>query len=245
MLRALVFGVSAFAANTLSNADLIQMKQAGLSDAIITQAVQESGGGSQFDTSATALIHLKKAGFGDAVIAALINRKAPTAVAQADKPMLPEDVGVYVVRKGELISVEPELVTERTAGVLKYALTAGIMKAKIKGAVEGPRSRLQLSGSVDLVIRVAEGVGITEYQFVRMDLRSSRREFEMARLGISGASTGTTPHQVPFKHEKVASRTYRVTCAGLPSGEYGFISPGALGSVSSGTTGKIYTFGLE
>lgn len=152
---------------------------------------------------------------------------------------------MYFTKSGALVMLEPEVVNSRTAGMLQYALTSGIMKARFKGAVQGPRSGLQLSGVNEFIIRVAEGVGITEYQLVKMDLRASRREFEVMRIGMVNASSGMTPHQVKFKHEKLASRIYRVTVAGLPNGEYGFVPPGAMTTASGGSMGKVYTFGLE
>jgi hypothetical protein len=223
------------------------MIKGGIPDTVIVAKLERDA--TPFDLTADELVTLKSAGASAAILQAMIVPPRPAAatvpVPPESKPTLPDDVGVYFVKNGTLVMLEPEVINSRTAGMLQHALTSGIMKARLKGAVEGPRSSLQLSGVNEFIIRAAEGVGITEYQLVKMDLRSARREFEVARIGMVNASTGTTPHQVKFKHEKIAPRVYKVIVAGLPNGEYGFLPPGAMTTASGGSMGKIYTFGLE
>lgn len=227
---------------------VLTMIQGGLPESVILAQLQKEG--TVHNLTVEELVTLKSAGASAVVLQAMIAPSKPVAkpevsVKKEVEPELPQESGVYFRRNGKLEMLEPEVIGGRTAGVLKYALTSGIMKAKLKGAVEGPRSNLQLSGLSEFIIRVGEGVGITEYQLVRMDLRASRREFEVARMGVVNMSTGTTPHQIKFKHEKLAPRVYQVIVAGLPSGEYGFLPPGAMNSSSGGSMGKVYTFGME
>ena len=235
---------------------VLTMVKGGVPDAVIVTKLEKEG--KPYDLTADELVALKQAGASSAVLQAMIAPSKPAMNAEAlpkaaltltiptpPSPVLPEDVGVYFMKSGAMVMLEPDIVNSRTAGMFQHALTSGIMKARLKGAVEGPRSSLQLSGVNEFIIRVAEGVGITEYQLVKMDLKSSRREFEVMRIGVVTASTGTTPHQVKFKHEKIASRVYKVIVAGLPNGEYGFVPPGAMTQASGGSMGKVYTFGLE
>lgn len=65
--------VPAAASRGLSNADILALKQAGMSDAVIIAKIQSSPGNYSLDTQD--LIALKKAGIGDAIIAEMLKAK--------------------------------------------------------------------------------------------------------------------------------------------------------------------------
>jgi hypothetical protein len=62
--------------------------------------------------------------------------------------------------------------------------------------------------------------------------------------GVFHSSGGATRDVVPFEGKRVASRTFRVVLPNLGAGEYGFLPPGAVGSASSASVGKLYSFRL-
>lgn len=70
----LVTAAPASAQQGLTNADIIKMQSAGLSENIILASVNEQP--AAYDTSTDGLLALKKAGVSDAVVAAMISRNA-------------------------------------------------------------------------------------------------------------------------------------------------------------------------
>lgn len=88
----LTFGQTAVAAQTatpLTNGDVIKMTQAGLSEALIVQAIQNAP--AAFDLTPDALVQLKKSGVPDAVMREMVSRRAGPASnqtpAQATTPL--------------------------------------------------------------------------------------------------------------------------------------------------------------
>lgn len=75
LLLIFIFTVSAFAqAETLTNAQIVEMSKVGLAREVILKKIEKSQG--NFDSSATALIELKKSGVDDEVIAAIVEKAA-------------------------------------------------------------------------------------------------------------------------------------------------------------------------
>ncbi|MDR1011438.1 MAG: hypothetical protein LBM04_10015 [Opitutaceae bacterium] len=87
LLAILFVGVGAAHAAPLTNADIIKMAQAGLSENIIITAV-ENAADNKFDASADALVALTQAKVSEPVIAALIKRVATPAAAPAAAPVV-------------------------------------------------------------------------------------------------------------------------------------------------------------
>src|SRR5262249_20272671 len=149
-----------------------------------------------FDTSVAGLKALKGAKVSDAVIRAMINphgssapaaappaAPAPEAEAAPEAPpakysgQLPTEVGVYVIRKGKLTEVEPEIVGWQTGGAVKHIATLGIDKGHVNGKVMNTRSPLQVPSPLEFIIRTPEGTSVTEYQLLRLYVKENRREF--------------------------------------------------------------------
>src|ERR1700683_5679135 len=74
LVAAVVAAMPARAEQGLTNADIIKMQSAGLSENIILASV--NGQPAAYDTSTDGLLALKKAGVSDAVVAAMISRNA-------------------------------------------------------------------------------------------------------------------------------------------------------------------------
>jgi hypothetical protein len=236
-------------AKKMSNQDVIEMVSLGLSDDVVIDKIR-SGGDTDFDTSVGGLKALKAGKVSDAVIRAMINphpapavSAAPAVAPATNDAGIPEDVGVYVVVKGVVKEMDPEVVGWQTGGVMKSFATQGLTKGHTNGKVMGPKSSLQAPNPFEFIIKAPEGTSVTEYQLLKLDEKDNRREFRAMTGGIIHASEGAEKNAVPFTSEKIASRTWRIKLTDLKKGEYGFLPPG-VSSQSVAAAGKIYTFGV-
>jgi len=234
----------------MSNQDVIEMVSLGLSDDVVMDKIH-SAGDTDFDTSVDGLKALKAGKVSDAVLRVMINPH-PAAAAVSTAPAvppatsdagIPQDVGVYIVTKGEVKEMEPEVVGWQTGGVMKSIATQGLTKGHTNGKVMGPKSSIQAPNPFEFIIKAPEGTSVTEYQLLKLDEKGNRREFRAFTGGIIHASEGAEKNAVVFTSEKIASRTWRVKLTDLKKGEYGFLPPG-VSSQSLSSAGKIYSFGV-
>jgi hypothetical protein len=254
LLLSLVIFASVSLAQQLSkkmtNKDVIDMVSLGLSDDLVIDKIHSSEA-TDFDTSVSGLKALKAAKVSDTVIRAMINPHPAPAAATApavpapttDTSGLPTEVGVYIMIKGKLTEVEPEVVGWQSGGVLKSMGTMGMTKGHINGKVMKPKSAIQVPNPVEFIMHTVEGTAGTEYQLLRLDEKSDRREFRAMTGGVIHASGGAEKNAVPFEPQKIANRVWRVSLKDLPKGEYSFLPPG-VSSQSISSSGKIYTFGV-
>ena len=250
----------------MTNKDVIEMAQLGLPDDVIIDKIQSSTA-TDFDTSVAGLKALKEAKVSNDVIRVMVHPHGATAppttaaapaeaaetapevperVVSTPPPMaggLPKEVGVYVLRKGRLAEVEPEIVGWQTGGAVKHIATLGLDKGHVNGTVMNPKSHLQLGAPAVFVIKTPEGTAATEYQLLSLYLKENRREFRATTGGVIHASGGAERNNIAFAPEKVGDRVWRVVLKDLPKGEYGFLPPG-VSSASLSSSGKIYTFGV-
>jgi hypothetical protein len=250
----------------LSNDDVVQMVKGGFDETTTIAAIDAAD--TNFDTSVQALMALKTAGVSEKIIGSMLaatkkkaeaaKTAAPAAApAAAPNPDIPEDVGVYIKMKGALSEIYAEIVDWKSGGVGKSMLTMGMTKGHVNAVVPGPKSKLQLSMPMELVIRCTEGVTPSEYMLLKLDEKGDRREFRAVTGGVYHSSGGAEKNAIKFDFQKIAPRTYKVILTGLKKGEYGFLPPGAgsvgaMGGGASGQTvqggsmqsGKLYTFGI-
>jgi hypothetical protein len=235
----------------LTNQDVIDMVALGLSDDVITDKIHAIDS-TNFDTSVSGLRMLKAGKVSDPVIRAMIAPHSLMPVGKIvtpvnsgrEKDQLPDEVGVYFMRNGQLTQMEPEIVGWKTGGVIKQAATLGLDKQHINGKIMNPRSSVQLSSPLEFFIKTPEGTSATEYQLLRLYEKDNRREFRALTGGVVHASGGAERTSIAFTPEKVSSRTWRIRLNGLERGEYGFLPPGVAAS-SIAASGKIYAFGVE
>jgi hypothetical protein len=233
----------------LTNKDVLDLVALGLSEDIVIEKIRTAPE-TAFDTSLESLKVLKAAHVSDAVIRVMINPKAVVApatpmvaAAPAANPDLPDDVGVYISVRGKLTEVSPEVVGYKTGGVMKTIATQGLDKGHRNGTVQGPKSALQVGSDAEFIVRVPEGTAITEYQLLRLDMKSNRREFRAWTGGVFHSSEGAEKNAEKFDSEKIAPRVFRVRLPALKKGEYGFLPPGnTSGNIAS--SGKLYSFGI-
>ncbi len=233
----------------MSNQDVMDMVSLGLSNDVVIDkihAAPETG----FDTSIDSLKSLKAAKVSDEIIRVMINphpalaasTAAVVAPATSDSG-IPEDAGVYIMLKGKLTEIEPDVVGWQTGGVMKSIATQGLTKGHTNGKIMKPKSTIQVTGPLEFIIKAPEGTSVTEYQLLKLDEKGNRREFRAMTGGIIHASSGSEKNAHEFAPEKIASRTWRIKLADLKKGEYGFLPPG-VSSQSISSSGKIYTFGV-
>jgi len=245
----------------LTNADIIKMAQAKLSDGIIVAKIKSSP--CAYDTGTDQLISLKQQGVSDAVIQAMAEcgtsagghakaakaakaAAAPSAVAAAAPSAgAVTEIGVYHKVGGEWQSMDPEIVNVKSGGVGKTILTVGIVKSDVNAHINGAHSGNQVQSPVEILIYTPEGVAASEYQLLRLRQQKDSREFRTMTGGVLHASSGDTKDQVQFEGKKIANRTYVVELGNLGSGEYGFLPPGGALTGSGGSVGKMYTFRVQ
>lgn len=147
----------------LTNADVIKLVRAGLSDTLVIATIRQSPR-TAFDVSPEALIALKTAGVSDAVIAVMMTPRSssepappPAVVTAAAPPSMPTEAsrlaryspGIYLESGGgtdspNLVPLEPAVFTQgKSGGVLASAMTFGIAKAKWKAVVRGARANIR------------------------------------------------------------------------------------------------------
>ena len=250
----------------LTNDDVVQMVKGGFDESTTIAAIDAAD--TNFDTSVQALMALKAAGVSEKVISAMLaatKKKAEAAKgpaqssaappAAAQKPDVPDDVGVYTKIKDALAEVYPEIVDWKSGGVAKTMFLG--TKGHINAVVNGPKSKLQLGMPMEFVIKCTEGVTPAEYMLLKLDEKNDRREFRAVTGGFYHSSGGVEKNAIKFDFQKIAPRTYKVVLTGLKKGEYGILPPGggsvgAVGGGASGQTvqggsmqsGKLYTFGV-
>ncbi|HTT62065.1 MAG TPA: hypothetical protein VMG35_09505 [Bryobacteraceae bacterium] len=248
LLMGLVLAALASSQAKLDNAAILKMKAAGLEDRIIVAAIESTPG--EYDTSADGLIALKAGGASEAVLAAILRQAgrasstAPQKAPAAASGAYPDELGVYYVKEGQYVVVEPEIMSLRSTSVLKMTLTYGVKPVKYNGWIVGQHSKTVVgSGTTQFVLKVPEGVAPTEYTALLLKMKGDRREVELARARFSFRA-GTEHSAVPFRYEKLDKGIYRISFDNLRAGEYALMPPGAEISKNVSSIGKVYSFGV-
>ncbi len=268
----LLFTVAAFA-QSFGVQDVIDMKQAGLSEEIILARVRQEGTPIKLTTDE--MVALKEAGLSDAVIATLMN---PTTVPAApavvipgvtpkttenthnvgdpNNPVDPHASGIYLYttdREGapQMILLERAAYQGTKTGILGYALTSGLKKAKTKAVIPGPRASIRSSDLRPVFYfyfeETAGGLGRSgfgaslsnpnQFALLRLEAKRSNRQTVIGQVGITGGSTGTdVKNMIPFRSERLRDGVYQVVpTAAMEPGEYCFLASvfgaGAAGAV--------------
>ena len=246
--------VCLFAQEILTNESILKLCKAGLGEDTIVGMVK--GQPSKFSLNSDDIIALKDGGVTEKVLTAMVVKGAGEVGPKVDVPkpdstlmtkdgiLLPDELGVYRLKDGKYVSITPELLNLRTARGAQ--LLVGIAAAaKLNGWVTQQHSQTHLGPDTDFVVKLPEGTDPAEYVCLKFEVKSDRREVELAR-GRINMSTGTQRSAVPFSSEKLAKQIYRLKFGGaFKGGEYGLLPPGAQISSNAASAGKIYTFMVE
>ena len=205
--------------------DILALKQAGVSDKVLSAMIKKSSAPATPAASETR---------------ERWNRATPPGTA----PGPVSEVGVFYLKSGSWTEMMPEVVNWKTGGVLKSVATVGVVKGDINGRIAGGHAKIGIANPVRILIYTPEGTAITEYQVLRLREKDDAREFRTVTGGVFHVSGGANRDLIQMDYKKVATRTFELVLSpNLASGEYGILPPG--GAVTSGASaqlGKIYSF---
>lgn len=254
-----------FAQEAMTNASVVKLIKAGLSEDLIVTTINSSPG--TYDTSANALITLKKNGAGDKIVAAMIMKASGSATpvpaaapgtsgsAQQSVVLAPgalpagvDSVGVYYLDSSgnNWQEVPAEVVNFKSGGALKHYASAGVLKGEKTALVGGNRSSLTLRLPASFILYVPEGRAPGEYQLIRLHVNADNREFRAANGGVVHDEGGALRDVVDYTPKKIAPRVYIVELGeDYDRGEYGFLPPSDVPIGNNiPTATKIYSFSL-
>lgn len=197
---------------TLGAAELVTLKEAGVSERLITAMLDKGKGTAKKPATGTA---------ANAVSSGTITGK-----------------GLFYKKDGEYFELISEQVQWNTGGAFKNIVSAGIVKKDLKGSVAGPSSLNFLRNPMDIVIAPPMGRNINAYVLVQLKPEDGVRKFN---VGPVNKSSGVAKGAIPFGVEKVGDEQYRIVLpTALGPGEYGIL--GIIPEDAEGTSSKMYTF---
>ena len=238
-----LFSIFAAAQTPLTNDSIQKMAKAGLGDDVIVSMIQSQPG--HYELTPDTLVALKKDGLSDKVLAAMAAKNSAPPAEKTKDEYEDLDVGVYHKVKDVWTMIATEPVNWKSGGVLKSIASQGIVKGDVNGRMQGPTSGTKMNTPLEFLIKTPDGIEATDFQLVRLHVKSDAREFRTMTGGVIHSSGGSSRDQVQFQQTKITKRTYKITLPDTaPPGEYAFLAPGLTGSSASGSTGKAYTFHL-
>lgn len=267
---AIVFWASSAAAETLRNADVVALLDAGLGEEAVIAKIETSEGDYQIDTQT--LLALRGQGVPSSVIASML--KVANGTVKFDdaspNPKVPHSPGFYILDDSaapqRMFKIDPIASTQtKTGGIIGYALTGGIASASLKAVLPGATAQRQTTnrrptffvffdppGANQSAI-FSTGFGnavITPNELSLVDLmeKKERREARVGSLNIAGSKTGVMDKdQIAFSYEQIVPYVYKITPdRDLAPGEYGFLFAlvgGAGPGLSGGVAGaRVFDF---
>jgi hypothetical protein len=278
-LAALVMAVPA-QAETLSNADVVELSSIGLGDEAVIAKIKTSS--NQFQLTTDDMIALKKAGVSGAVIAAMLEASSGAAVSanaqmsgDSPDPLVPHPSGIYLLASWaeppKMQVLDPTTSNQtKTGGFFGYAMTGGLASMSFKTVIPNSAARVKStvtrptfyfyfdqanrSLSKDGQNAIWQSGTVTspnEFSLVRFDVKKNSREAKVGKFNIGGAKAGVMDKdRIAFSYETVVPGVFKVTPdADLPAGEYGFLysstTGGGVGMAGMGaTTSKIFDFSI-
>ena len=252
----------------LSPQGLIALKKAAVSEAVIAVMLDPA--------AQPAPARPEAAGPPVGAAASDPPRSAAASVERVDPsdPRALHPPGIYVELGpdgGGLVQLEPAGYTGgKSGGVFTSIVTAGIVKAKWKAELRGPRANQRITtptpafyfyfevtnaglssqGSSMWMGGGGAATSPNEFVFAKFTATRSGRELVVAEIGSYGASTGTrSKDTIDVKVEKLAPGIYRVTpVLPMAPGEYCVFHAGSVSAVGpggGGTTGRLFDFGVD
>jgi hypothetical protein len=203
---------------------------------------------------------------------------SPGASGNGDQndPLAAHDSGIYLLTKDR--DGKPQMIVleraayqgAKTGGMLQSAMTYGIMKAKTKAVIPGPRAGIRVNEPAPVFYFYFDdkqaGLGKTffgvgnlsnpnQFALLKLEVNKSNRETIVGQFSALGSSSGSDSHSmIPFKSERIRAGLYKVTVDGLKAGEYCFLASsnntmvatpmGAYGAGAS-SPADIFDFGVS
>ena len=251
-LAALLLIASPAVAETLTNAQVVELSHAGLGPDAIVAKIRASA--SRFDISTDALVALKRAGVADPVIAAMVvaaaNGGAPGPADQSASPdpAAPHAAGVYLLETSPapwMQRLDPTLASTSTmSSAVAWFLTSGAIPLKVTTVLAGPAARFRADSRRPTFYLFFNQPGSGLYQNGLGEMRlpgptPSPDEFTLRRfqsvggarqvmteeVGFAGMARGAPDtSKVAFSAAAVAPGVFALTpTADLAPGEYAFV----------------------
>lgn len=257
-------------AETLRNADVLALLEAGIGEAAVVALIETSD--VDFDTGTKTVLELSSQGVPSAVIAAMVraDRSQVELSDSSPDPMAPHFAGFYMMDdwspEARMWKIDPTVSSQtKTGGILGYALTGGIASASLKAVLPGQTAQLQTprprpefyvyltdsEGAGSAVFSTGFGSSIqspNEFSLIALNKKRDRREARVGSLNIAGSKVGVMDRdQISFSYEQLAQGVFRITPdVDLAPGEYGFLFALAGGSgpgLSGGVSGaRVFDF---
>ena len=225
----------------LSTDSLIKLKQAGISDEVVTAMLEAKSGKS---TAAAA---------------------GPPMPGDPNDPMSKHSYGIYLMEETEgqrkMTQLVPNVSAQnRTGGMFTSSLTYGIGKVKIKSNLPGRSAALQIKATQPVFyfyldttsggLNTSSGVPSTpnEFAMIRFNQRSDNREVTIGKANAFGAKGGLSDeYVVQFNAQDLGNGIFKITpVAPLPKGEYAFYLINSGNSNASAAVGaKFFDFGVN
>ena len=259
----------------LSTDDMIRLKKANLSDAVI-KVMMDPKAEVKPPAQATPPVHAPAPVVVQTqLVPGVINPSGATpavgsaASGELNDPMVPHDSGIYLFTR-DVNGAPKMMVLERAAyqgaktGTVGLMLTGGLKKAKTRAVIAGPRASIRTDASPVFYFYFddkAAGLGKSyfgianvsnpnQFALLKLDVSKSDRETVIMEVNAFGASSGSNEKSmIGFKSERIRAGLYKVTLNNpLLPGEYCFLaSAGALGAYGAGAAGAadIFDFGVN
>jgi len=251
-LLLLTLSFTAAAQAPMSNADVVKMVDAGLSEQLIIATIRQAPA-KNFDTRPEALIDLKSKKVPDGVILAMVGGPAPPAATPGASPSMPasnsndpaqmHERGIYLdlgtASSPRLVKLTQPKITGQKVGGLGSSMMMGAFggaKTSVKYEVRGAKSQIRTSSNPPTFYFY--GLDPEDYPLMTMNVKGDGREFVGLRLshGFAGSSQKGAKPDVEVKIEKIGEGIASATpVSALKPGEYGF----AQG------VGGIYEFAID
>jgi hypothetical protein len=197
---------------------LITLKQAGVSDKVVSAMVLKANAPAQ-------------------AAVAPVPPPAPVS-ADPDDPVAPHGVGVYIFSGSapsgaKMIMLKPSFYAEKIAsGGALSGMTYGLTKVKNKDVVTGAHANVRITDSPSLTFGPSLGYASTPIEFVlrKFDIKKDTREVVLfSRSAYSGPGATEDNGATGFIYTKLRPGVYKITLnAPLSPGEYGFVDTGGL-----------------
>jgi hypothetical protein len=258
-------------AEALTNADVMKMVEAKLSDDLIISKIRASA--CSFDTSTDAILKLKSQGVSDAVIQAMVTAGAPpvqrptaaTPPQDPNNPLSPHTPGIYWLTKNNggqrLTRLEASSFGGgKTAGMFGMAMSYGLKKAKMKAVLAEAHAPLRIGEPSPefwfyIEDAAAQGFGRVplaqaskpeDFLLAKMEVHEKERQLVVTQMSVFGGSSSGPGSKdvIPFQVQKIAPGVFKVTVSKpLGPGEYCFVPPSGMAVATAG--GQLYDFGID
>lgn len=230
----------------MSTDSLIKLKQAGITDDIVSAMLAAKSGIAPSASSPASSEYTPGKASGD-----------------PNDPLAPHTYGIYMYEEKDgvrkMTQLKPNVSAQnRTGGMFTSQMTYGIGKVKTKANLPGRNAALQIQETkpvfyfyLDVAsggLNTASGVPSTpnEFTLVRFNQRSDNREVTIGKANVFGAKGGLSDeYVVQFTAEDLGNGIFKITPAALTKGEYGFYLVNSGNSNASAAIGsKFFDFGV-